>query len=473
MTSDTPGPAGSPHTAEPPDAAEPPDTATGIAAAVQAGTIAPSDAVERSLARIEARDRDLGAFRRVRVAEARAEARALAGRRDLAELPLAGVPVAVKDVMAVAGESVRLGSAATSPAPAAHDDELVRRMRAAGAVIVGITAVPELCIFPTTDSSFGITRNPWDRTRTPGGSSGGSAAAVASGMVPVAHGTDGLGSIRIPAADCGLFGLKPGRDLLPSGEGAASWFGMSESGPLATTVGDAALLLSVLADRPALADPAPAEGLRIGVAAGTPSPLTPLDPALAAALERVGDALLGAGHQVTRAVVPYPADPLGLLARWTRGPAVQARGLDRRQLAPRTRVHTAVGRAVDRLGLVRDGYVRRIERDVHELFSSVDVVLTPTLLQTAPPARRWSDRGWLPNVVSSVRYASYPGLWNLVGLPAASVPAGIHPGDGMPIGVQMAGPPGSEATLLALAAQIERLLPWRRVAPAYVPGAGA
>src|SRR5699024_10562525 len=213
-----------------------------------------------------------------------------AQRSDLAELPLAGVPVAIKDVLAVEGESVRFGSAATPQAPSTADDELVARLRRAGAVVVGITAVPELCIFPTTDSTFGITRNPWDRSRTPGGSSGGSGAAVASGMVPIAHGTDGLGSIRIPSANCGLVGIKPGRALLPAEDGAASWFGMSESGPLATTVADAALMLSVLADDPALADPAPAPGLRIGVSADTPSPVTRLDGALAAALEQVGDA---------------------------------------------------------------------------------------------------------------------------------------------------------------------------------------
>ncbi len=455
------------HRAARPDGGVDGDTATAIAAAVRSGALSPVDSVERALGRIDARDRELGAFRRVRADEARSEARALARRPDLAELPLAGVPVAIKDVLAVEGESVRCGSAATPQTPSPADDELVVRLRRAGAVVVGITAVPELCIFPTTDSSFGITRNPWDRSRTPGGSSGGSGAAVASGMVPIAHGTDGLGSIRIPSANCGLFGIKPGRGLLPSEDGPDSWFGMSESGPLATTVADAALMLSVLADEPALADPAPAPGLRIGVSADTPSPVTRLDRPLAAALEQVGDALLRAGHQVSRERVPYPANPVGMLARWTRGPARQARALDRRLLAPRTRTHAAIGNAAERLGLVQDSYTERIEQDMTGLFDRIDIVATPTLLRTAPAADRWSDRGWLPNAVSSIRYASYPGIWNMLGWPAASVPAGIHPDNGMPIGVQLAGRPGSEATILALAAEIADLQPWQRIAPGY------
>lgn len=446
------------------------DTARAIAARVRAGAESPVDVVERALGRIAARDREIGAFRRVRPEAALAEARELAERSDLSTLPLAGVPVGVKDVLAVAGESVRLGSAATSQAPSSEDDELVRRLRRAGAIIVGITSVPELCIFPTTDSSFGITRNPWDRSRTPGGSSGGSGAAVAAGMVPIAHGTDGLGSIRIPSANCGLFGIKPGRHLLPADDGPASWYGMSESGPLAGTVADAALMLSVLADDPALAEPAPAPGLRIGVSAGTPSPLVRLDGQWAKALEKTADALLAAGHQITRSRVPYPRNPVGMLARWTRGPAGAASGLDKRLLAPRTRGHVAIGNMVERFGLVTDAYVEKIERDARELFDEVDLVLTPTLLQTAPRARRWSERPWSANVVSSIRYASYPAIWNMLGWPAASVPAGIHPGNGMPVAVQIAGPPGSEGTILALAAEVETLQPWPRLAGDYTAG---
>lgn len=442
-------------------------TAVEIAARVRAGGESPVAVTARALERIAARDRELGAFRTVRAAAAMAEAHALAERADLASLPLAGVPIAIKDSVAVAGESSRHGSAATSAAPVAEDSEVVRRLREAGAVLIGLTAVPELCVFGTTDSSFGITRNPWNRGRTPGGSSGGSAAAVASGMVPLAHGTDGLGSIRIPAANCGLFGLKPGRELLPSAPGGAGWFGMSESGPLATTVADAALMLSVLAGRESLARIEPAPGLRIGVAANTPSPLVRLDPTLAGALERVADELVGAGHRVTRARLPYPTNPVDLLARWTRGVNGDAEGLDRNLLAPRTRRHAQIGALVERFGLVKDSQIDRLKRDFDEFFQEFDIVVTPTLSLPAPEAKRWSEKSWLANVASNVRYASFPAVWNMLGWPAASVPAGVSAQTGLPMAVQIAGRPGSEGTLLALAAQIEQLQPWERVAPDY------
>lgn len=443
------------------------NTAVEIAARVRAGEESPVAVTAQALERIAARDRELGAFRVVRAAAAVAEAHELAERADLATLPLAGVPIAVKDVTAVTGESNRDGSAASSTALAEKDSEVVRRLREAGAIVIGLTAVPELCAFASTDSSFGITRNPWNRARTPGGSSGGSAAAVASGMVPLAHGTDGLGSIRGPAANCGLFGLKPGRDVVPSAIDGAGWYGMSESGPLATTVADAALMLSVLAGRPSIAQIDPAPGLRIGIAANTPSPLVRLDKAIAGGLERVGDELVGAGHRVARARVPYPMNPMTQLVRWTGGVYADTEGLDKSLLAPRTRRHAQVGALVERFGLVKDSQLDGLRRDVDELFQEFDIVITPTLAQPAPEAKRWSEKSWLGNVYSSAQYAPFPAIWNLLGWPAATVPAGISPRTGLPLAVQIAARPGSEGTLLALAAQIEQLLPWERVAPGY------
>ena len=153
------------------------------------------------------------------------------------------MPVAVKDVTEIAGEFASHGSLAGPSCAGGEDGVIATRLRAAGAVLVGLTRVPELCIWPMSDTPDGIARNPWDPTYASGGSSGGSAAAVAAGLVPLAHGTDGMGSVRLPAAMCGLVGLKPGADLLAEG----GWFGMSVHGPLATTVADAAVLLSVLA----------------------------------------------------------------------------------------------------------------------------------------------------------------------------------------------------------------------------------
>jgi amidase len=169
------------------------------------------------------------------------------------------------------------GSTASDPQPQPADHEVVRRLRAAGAVVVGLTRVPELCVFGATDSKFGLTRNPWNRSRTPGGSSGGSAAAVAAGMVAVAHGNDGMGSIRIPAACCGLVGFKPGRGVVPSELGDGSWFDMAENGPLATSVDDCALLLSVMAGRPDLATVTDPGRVRVAVSTEAPAPFTRRD----------------------------------------------------------------------------------------------------------------------------------------------------------------------------------------------------
>jgi amidase len=186
-------------------------SAVEIAAAVRERRVAPREVVAAHLARIARLDGRIGAFRAVRAEAALAEAGALGERADLSALPLAGVPVAVKDNLAVRGEATRAGSAATPEAPAAADHVTVARLRAAGAVVVGVTNVPELCVFNTTDGVYGTARNPWDPARSAGGSSGGSAAAVAAGMVPLALGNDAMGSLRIPAAVCGLVTVKPGR----------------------------------------------------------------------------------------------------------------------------------------------------------------------------------------------------------------------------------------------------------------------
>ncbi|NBH12540.1 amidase family protein, partial [Amycolatopsis sp. SID8362] len=171
-------------------------TAVEIAASVRAGTLDPVRVTQEALDRIAAADGVVGAFRRVRAEEALKEAAAVAARADLASLPLAGVPVAVKDVTEIEGEFASHGSLAGPSSPATADGLVATRLRAAGAVLVGLTRVPELCVWPMSDTPDGIARNPWDPTYASGGSSGGSAAAVAAGLVPLAHGTDGMGSVR-------------------------------------------------------------------------------------------------------------------------------------------------------------------------------------------------------------------------------------------------------------------------------------
>ncbi|WP_246366282.1 amidase [Nonomuraea rhodomycinica] len=226
-------------------------SAVEIASAVRRGEVSAEAVVEEHLGVIARRDPQVGAFRLVRK-RAVEEARALGGRRDLADLPLAGVPVAVKDNLEVAGEAMRAGSAATGVTPEPRDHEAVARLRAAGAVVVGLTNLPELGLAGFGDSVHGVVRNPWNLSRTAGGSSSGSAAAVAAGMVPIALGNDGMGSLRIPAAACGVFAVKPGAGLVPPP--GDDWDGLSENGPLAAHVADLALALSVLAADPALAE---------------------------------------------------------------------------------------------------------------------------------------------------------------------------------------------------------------------------
>lgn len=441
-------------------------SAAEIAAAVRAGEVTARDVVAAHLDRIADLDDRIGAFRRVRAEAALAEADAVGARANLADLPLAGVPVAVKDNLAVRGEAARNGSAATPDVPASSDHLLVVRLRAAGAVVVGLTNVPELCVFGTGDSVYGIPRSPWDVSRTAGGSSGGSAAAVAAGMVPLALGNDGMGSLRIPAAQCGLLTVKPGFGVIPAGIGRGDWFGMAENGPLATTAEDARLMFGVLAGEPVPEPAAADEPLRIAVSVRSPLPGVPVSREDAAAARAAADVLAGAGHEVRRADPPYPAW-LGAaaLARWTAGTAEDARALDPRLLARRTRRHAAVGRLTARTPLVTGDVRARLQARLEPFFAEHDVLLTPALARPGPAAVPWHERAWLSNLVTNTRFSPFTPPWNLAGWPAVVLPAGRRPG-GLPVAVQFVARPGGEHRLLDLAARFEALQPWPRTAPA-------
>jgi amidase len=448
--------------------------ATELAALIRSGAAEPIKVTEAHLERIEALDHDIGAFVLVRAAGARQEAAALARRPDLATLPLAGVPVAVKDSEDVAGAPTRFGSAATSARPAAADGDLARRLRAAGAVIVGKTNLPELGIWPVTEPlATGPTRNPWDPARTPGGSSGGSAAAVAAGMVPLAFGSDGGGSVRIPAACCGLVGLKPGRGVVPRPPGVAPpWFGLVEPGPLATTVADAALALDVLAGAgPRNRGPAPPERrLRVAVSIRTPVPWLRAGPEPVAAMAAVAELLAGLGHTVEAAEVPWPRTLEATFAhRWLVGVADGVAGLDRAALEPSTRRQARVGELVDRLAPVRSGPGTRIAawRALAAAWFAAggpwDVLLTPALGRAPVPLGAWAGRGLAATFALATAFAPFTAPWNLAGFPSLAVPA---PHDGLPVGALLTGPAGSEPVLLALAAELEAAAPWPRHAPA-------
>lgn len=437
------------------------ETASEIAAAVRGGTLTARKAVEQALQRIEDSDGHIGAFQEVRVFAALREADAVDARPDRGHLPLAGVPVAIKDNVAVSGEPMRNGSLGSDPAPRTVDHPVVSRLRDAGAVVVGLTRVPELCVFGATDSAFGVTHNPWRHDRTPGGSSGGSAAAVAAGMVPVAHGNDGMGSIRIPAACCGLVGIKPGLGVVPSRLGGNNWFDMAENGPLTTTVQDAATMLSVMAADPRLAAIREPGHVRIALSSRAPLLATPVDNHWRSAAGQVGLALREAGHSVDAADPPYTINMMGAeMVRWFAGTELDARQLaDRAAISARTRRHAALGRAALRAGMPRENGRRYWQRKAESFFADFDVLITPTLAQPPIDSVSWSERGWFANVWSNSHYAPFCAPWNLAGWPAMAVPAGVHP-DGTPLSVQLVAPPGGEGLLLGLAATIERLRPW-------------
>lgn len=436
-------------------------TAASVARAVQRGDASATEVVDQHLRHIGATDVEVGAFRAVRTVSALAEAEIVDDLPDLGGLALAGVPIAVKENIPVVGERLCLGSAATLRDSADKDHETVRRLRGAGAVVIGLTRMPELGLFATTDDQDVVTRNPWRLDRTPGGSSGGSAAAVASGMVAMALGNDGLGSIRVPAACTGLVGLKPGHGVVPAGVSENDWYGLTENGVLATTVEDSAIGFALLAGRTPRRPPEPGR-LRLGVSLRSPLLGVRADRDARQAVSRAVRALIASGHSATQAEMRYP-QTLGpvTVAIWMAGAYRDASVFDVGELQPRTRRHVRLGRRVERL--VREADRLRWRDSVLAWFenSGHDLLVTPMLAGPPPRAHNWSRKSWQSNVLSSMRYAPYAAPWNVAGLPAISVPSGIRR-DGLPAAAQIVGPPGSEELLLAAAAQIEKAAPWPR-----------
>jgi amidase len=386
---------------------------------------------------------------------------------------VAGVPVAEKDNIDVAGLPTRFGSAATSASPAAADDELVRRLRAAGAVVVGKTRLPELAIWHFTESALGGTRNPRDPSRNAGGSTGGGAAAVAAGMAALALGSDGGGSLRIPAANCGVVGFKPARGTVPiAGDLDEHWFGCSAFGPITTTVPDAWLATAILSGQRWAAPPDPGV-LRIGVALNRPVPGGSPDTTARSALQRAVYAARSLGHSVVPVRVPYtPRVALAWIACWLAGVAqdVEALGLRVDRLEPRTQWMVRRGRRLLRrygadLGRVRramDGWRARVT----DFLLSVDVLLTPAISRPSPRYGWGARAGFLRSFRNGSGVTPYTQAWNLAGMPALSLPFGgggpsgfeVPGGGGRPGAVQLVGAPGREPGLMALAAALHA---WR------------
>jgi amidase len=465
-----------------------------IARAVQRGDTLATTTVADHLEHARVADRVLTVVRVFRDGAALAEAEQVDELPDLGSQPLAGVPVLVSENTPVAGLRTWNGSPAARAPVAEQDHEIVRRLRGAGAIVLGLARTSELGLWPTTDDATGVTLNPWRSDRTAGGSSGGSAAAVAAGLVPLAHGTDGLGSVRIPAACCGVVGFKPGRGILPYGLGLSGWFGLAEHGVLATSVADAATAFQVMSGR-SLAPDQDDGRLRIAISTRNPNRGQPPDPDTRDSVLRAARLLVADGHDAIRADPPHPARLTVIttaawlaIAHLEAGPTREAddptrdasdstreaddtfpdRDEDGDDLQPRTRRHAALGARALRHGLVRDGERADWRDRCISWFADgrFDLLLTPALPGPPPPADVWSARSWRANVALTLRYAPYTALWNLAGFPAIVIPMGLR-SDGLPASVQLVGPPGAEERLLAVAAQVELAAPWRPHAPTW------
>ncbi|WP_236977455.1 MULTISPECIES: amidase [Mycobacterium] len=439
------------------------------------GEITAPELLEVYLERIERLDSELRAYRVVRYDGAREEAELAQQRLDAGvRRPLLGVPIAIKDDVDVAGEVTTYGSGAHGPA-VKDDAEVVRRLRAAGAVVIGKTAVPELMIMPFTESlTFGATRNPWNPRRTPGGSSGGSAAAVAAGLAPIALGSDGGGSIRIPATWCGLFGLKPQRDRVSLEPHDDAWEGLSVNGPLTRSVLDAALMLDATTTVPgpegefAAAATRPPGQLRIALSAKVPTPMpVRVGTAQRNALEQAGALLRDLGHQVIDRDPQYPPSLYAnYLPRMLRGISDDADAQAHpERLEARTRHLARLGSFFSdrRMAALRESEIGLSAR-IQSIFDDVDVVVTPGC--AAGPSRigAYQRRGGISTLLLVGQRVPYQQVWNLTGQPAAVVPWDFDD-DGLPMSVQLVGRPFDEATLLSLSAQIEAARPWAQRRP--------
>jgi amidase len=444
---------------------------------VRRGDVTPTELVELYLDRIQRLDPQLNSYRvvlgdRARADAQRVEERLASGERD--GMALAGVPIAIKDTEDLEGEVTAWGTAAFDE-PATADGEMVRRLREAGAIVIGKTNLPELaiCGFTETDA-WGITRNPWDTANTPGGSSGGSAAALAAGLCAGASASDGAGSIRIPAALCGLFGLKPQRDRIPLAPFREHWHGLSVTGALTRSVADTALWLDVCSGDVMGGPPPPdhsfAQAARtkpgaLRIAYSTKPPLLIGPPIVReevkAAVRETADLLRGRGHAVEARDPDWGMVGNHLTARYLNGITVEVERVPRpERLERRTRQFARLGRAQG--GRVLRG-ARRAEgkdaRRILSLFDDCDVLVTPTVGEPAVEVGRWAGKGALRTVVGMSRAYPFCVPWNHLGNPAASVPAGFTPA-GVPLAVQLVGRPNDESTLLSLAAQLESERPW-------------
>lgn len=462
-------------------------SAMDVAALVRSGEVRSRELVEAALAQIET-NKELNAFTFIDAETALDAADAI---QPGDPRPFAGVPIAIKELNAVAGHPFTMGSDIFGDFRAPQDSYTARRLRDAGFVLIGRTSSPEFGIVPTTEPRrFGPTRNPWNRDRSSGGSSGGAGAAVAAGILPVAQGSDGGGSLRIPAACCGLVGLKPSRGRVSSGPDLGDNM-LSSNGALTRTVADAAHLLDTLAGYEigdATWAPPPSESFAsvlnrpprpLRIAFTTVSPLdTPVDPLCVTATHDAARLLASLGHTVEEVTPPawqsaalepafnrvYAA---GITSGVRAGARVTGRAPSPELVEPLTWMFYELGMSTSSAELLEAiGALQQYSRRLVAFFSTYDALLTPALAQrplpighldtqSADPAAEWRK---------AAMFTPFTPVFNATGQPAIALPL-FHGEDGLPLAVQLAGPPLGEALLLALAAQLEAAQPWAHRRP--------
>jgi amidase len=461
--------------------------ATELAGLVRAGEVSATELVQESLDRIEELDPELNAFVDVFAEDALAGAAAIAPGD---ERPFAGVPIAIKNNRAIAGRRLTFGSDFMGDWEAPYDHNVVRRLRDAGCVIVGATTLPEWGILPWTNTKrFGPTRNPWDPARTSGGSSGGSATAVASGMVPMAHANDGGGSTRIPAACCGLVGLKPQRNRISLAPEIGESF-LAIDGVLTRSVGDTARALDVLGGYEtgdASWAPPPTEpfataagrepsGLRVAVITNPPIDV-PVDPVRAEAARAVGRLLEGLGHHVDETEAPWRDD--SLLRSFTAlfaplvmlqvafGRLVHGREPAEEEMEP---VSWALWKLVGDMSALdahlASAQLQIFARGLLGWMAQYDVIVSPALSE-APVLLddvHWQTDDPMGLFRRSGAFTPFTAVANVTGQPAIAVPFDEH--EGLPVAVHLFGRPADEGGLLAVAAQLEAARPWAHRRPA-------
>jgi len=461
-----------------------------LAAGIRDGELSPVEIADHYLDRIDRLGEQVGAFYTVTHELAREQAataekaaeqsRRSAGGQATSLPPLTGVPIPIKDLNMVAGVRLTFGSTVLKDNVATEDDYVVGALRAGGIVITGKTATPEFGLPCYTETRIGPpARTPWDLSRSAGGSSGGAAAAVSAGLAPAAQGSDGGGSIRIPASVCGLYGIKPTRGRISGGPLMPDLAGLSTDGPLARTVADAALLLDVMTvNHPGdmyTLPPLPAGEsflshasrdpgrLRIARSLQNAVPGADVHPDCIAAYEDASALLADLGHEVEDIELPFGNDAVPMFeilwyAMATLAPVDPAQ---EGELLPLTRYLRERGQQLTAGELLyAQAYLQAIMRPALSILNGYDAMLSPTLALPPVPVGYFDEVEPAENFERQKRFTPYTALYNLSGQPAVSLP--LHWNDaGLPIGVMLAGRMGDEATLISLSAQIEAARPWK------------